>query len=247
MEPIDATHDLLAGIRALSFDLDDTFWDCAPAILQAEQALLGWFEQHAPRIVESSDRASRAAVRDAIVAAHPELACDVTALRRRIITALLATSGYDESLVEPAFTVFRQARSQVILYEGVVDLLSALPRYYRVAAITNGKADLHQIGIADSFELILAASLENTPKPAPDMFRKCIDKFRVEPHELLHIGDNADTDVGGAKTVGARAVWFNQHRAVWPSARAPAEFEVQSIAELSRLLLPQEILAQAGS
>lgn len=230
-------RDALDGIRALSFDLDDTFWDCAPAIRQAEAALLGWFEQHAPGVVTASDAAARMELRDSVIASHPELACDVTALRRRIIASLLTASGYDETLVDPAFATFLEARSRVTLYEGVVDLLTALPRHYRVAAITNGNADLAQIGIAGHFEVVLAASLENTPKPAPDMFRKCIDKFRVEPHELLHIGDNVDTDVGGARAAGARAVWFNRNRAIWPSTLPAVEFEVRSIAELSRLLL----------
>lgn len=227
----------LAGVRALSFDLDDTLWHCAPAIHHAEETLFAWLRRETPRVLERHNRASIAEHRARIVAAHPELHGDVGALRRLAIGRLLAEHGYEEARADRAFEVFRRARSEVELYAGVAEMLAALPRRYRLAAITNGNADLDLVGIGHHFELVLAASVERTPKPAPDMFLDCIDRFSIEPRELLHIGDNAHTDVGGARAAGARALWFNQHGERWPEALPPPDLETGSIGELAALLL----------
>ena len=227
----------LAGIRALSFDLDDTLWDCAPAIRHAESTLLAWYARETPRIADAHDAASLAAHRADVLAAHPELAVDVTASRRKAIERLLDDHDYPITHVDDAFDVFLRARSEVVLYEGVPELLGALAARYRLAAITNGNADLGQIGLADHFEAIFAASLERAPKPAPDMFHDCLERLDIEAHELLHIGDNARTDVGGARAAGVRAAWFNARGDAWPDALPEPDLEIASIAELGRRLL----------
>ena len=226
----------LARVRALSFDLDDTLWDCAPAIRRAEETLHRWFEREAPRVVARHDRASLAERRARIVAEHPEHVGDVTTMRRVVIGRLLAEHDYPESLVEPAFETFLAARCEVELYGGAAAMLARLARRYPLAAITNGNADLERIGLARHFAVILAASAELPPKPSPVMFHRCAERLGIGAHELLHIGDNAGTDVGGAHAAGARALWFNRRGDSWPAERAPPEFEVGSIAGLSRLL-----------
>ena len=230
----------LDGVRALSFDLDDTFWDCAPAIRHAEEVLHGWFEREAPRVIERHDRASLAERRLAIAAAHPEHAGDVTTMRRVVIGQLLREHDYPEALVDPAFAVFLHARSEVTLYEGVPAMLDRLGARYRLAAITNGNADLAQIGLAHHFELILAASADIAPKPSPEMFHRCARELGIGMNELLHIGDNALTDVGGARDAGARALWFNRRREPWPESLPPVPASVESIEALVALLAPEK-------
>ena len=228
----------LEGVRAVSFDLDDTFWDCAPAIERAEGVLRQWLAREAPRVLEVHDPDEVARHRRALVEAEPALAGDVTELRKRSLAELFRRAEHEHALSEVAFDVFYRARSEVVLYEGVVELLDALAPRYRVAAITNGNADLGLIGIADRFELILHASTDWEAKPAPAMFEHALERFGIEAHELAHVGDSAYTDVGGANAIGARAVWFNPERSGWDDAwgAAPA-LDVGSIGELRAALL----------
>lgn len=37
-------------IKLITFDLDDTLWDNAPAIIGAETLLRDWLTEHAPRL-----------------------------------------------------------------------------------------------------------------------------------------------------------------------------------------------------
>ncbi len=228
----------IAGVRAVSFDLDDTFWDCAPIIERAEGVLRDWLRREAPRVLEHHDESSIAAARERLLEAHPALAGDVTELRKRSLAELFREAEEEHALSQEAFEVFYRARSEVVLWDGVDELLADLPPRYRVAAITNGNADLGIVGIADRFEIILKASLEWAPKPAPAMFEHVIERFGIEPHELLHVGDSPYTDVGGAHAVGARAVWFEPADIEWEPEHGPAPaFRARSIAELRALLL----------
>jgi len=132
------------------------------------------------------------------------------------------------------------------LYEGTHELLQMLKGSHKLAAITNGNADLQLIGIAHYFDDIQRATLSNPPKPASDMFDACCRNLGIASAELLHVGDNPETDVIGGHLAGALTVWFNQSGEPWPEHlnspdvcsadfRGP-DFEVSSLPELQALL-----------
>ncbi|PID60919.1 MAG: haloacid dehalogenase [Gammaproteobacteria bacterium] len=225
--------------KVVSFDLDDTFWDCAPVIERAERALYQWHREHTPRIADAHDEVSLGEYRRRFRSANPHLAGYMTEIRRAGIAALLGEHDYaGEHLVDAAMDWFLHHRSDVELYAGVIDLLGALQGRYGLAAITNGNANLEQIGIEEHFDIVLKPEPGLPPKPDAAMFSRCCAHFGIAPSSLLHIGDNPLTDVQGALRFGAEAVWFNQQKSPWPEAQAPAHHEVASIAELSALLLP---------
>jgi len=231
-----ATQAVLAPIRAVSFDLDDTFWDCAPAILHAEETLYSWLTQHHPQVVANHSRESMHELRANMHHTHPHLVTDVTRMRMALLQLLFDMHENSEQIVEEAFAVFIKARSEVVLYDGTHEILAALRKTHKLAAITNGNANLHQIGLADYFHDIQSASLDNPPKPESHMFDACCRKLGIAAHELLHVGDNPQTDVIGGHNAGTRTVWFNQIDASWPEGLPPADFEVRSLAELQQLL-----------
>jgi len=228
---------LLQDIKVISFDLDDTFWDCAPAIVAAESTLYEWFKSETPRISDAHSPQSLVEHRMTVGQELPTLKTDVTALRLESIKRLLLAHDYDPGIADTAFSVFYRARRNVQLYDGVIKMLEALGRQYRLAAITNGNADLDQIGIAHFFEDIQAASLDSPPKPEATMFHRCLERFDLPPTAMLHVGDNPETDVGGGHNAGVQTLWFNQHNDEWPDVIDEPHHVVGSISEMHRLLL----------
>lgn len=223
-------------IKVVSFDLDDTFWDCAPAIAYAEQVLFDWHREHTPRIFARHTLESLLEFRAAVRAEHPELAGCVSAMRMQALRQLLAEFNYSPTLAEQGFRIFYQARSQVSMYPGVLELLHSLKGRYLIAAITNGNADLALIGIDDYFDKIYAADLELKAKPHEDMFARCKDFFQIEGHQMLHIGDNPVTDVLGGIQAGVQTLWFNQHQNAWPDMESRPQWVASSISEIHELL-----------
>ena len=163
--PPDQSPNMLSRIQAISFDLDDTLWDCAPAIRNAEKALYEWHKQKTPTITKVHSPESLMEYRKQVRAAYPELTRCVTAIRKQGLKTLLLEYGYPEGWAEEAFAVFYKARSEVVLYEGVIDMLDRLNQTLRLAAITNGNADLQSIGIEKHFERIYACLLYTSPSP----------------------------------------------------------------------------------
>lgn len=224
------------AIRVVSFDLDDTFWDCAPAIANAEQALFEWHLANTPRITDAHDAESLLQFRIGIREQYPELAGCVTAIRLQGLRSLLEQFGYSHTLAEPAFEVFYRARSEVVIYPQVMELLHDLSGRFKVAAITNGNADLEYIGIAHLFDKILSANLQLKAKPHSDMFQRCIDHFDVQADQVLHIGDNPVTDIVGGIDAGVQTLWFNQYEAVWPANLPEPHFQAGSIEQILQFL-----------
>jgi len=220
---------LLKQVKAVSFDLDDTFWDCAPVIISAENALSEWLQQHYPEVVEANTLESMTERKATIYETHPHLASDVTAMRKALIRTLFENRQNATELTDQAFDVFYRARSQVTLYDGTENLLKALKSTHKLAAITNGNADLDLVGIAHYFDDVLRASLQHRPKPDSHMFDTCCSNLGIAASELLHVGDNGHN-------AGVLTVWFNQIGAEWPSELPRATFEVSSLPELQELL-----------
>jgi len=237
---LQTTNPKLKNIRAVSFDLDDTLWDCAPAILHAEETLLAWLAQHHPQLVANHTQDTLSELRASIYDTHPHLVTDVTMMRKAMLKLLFEQNENAEQLAEQAFAVFFKARSEVTLYEGTHEMLGALQSDYKVAAITNGNASLQLIGLADYFDDIQSASLTNPPKPASNMFAACCTNLGIAAHELLHVGDNPQADVVGGHNAGVKTVWFNRADASWPEGLSRADFEVKSLPELQQLLARSE-------
>lgn len=234
-EPPDVSRSL-ESVKAISFDLDDTLWHCAPAIARADAALFAWFGEHTPGIVAQHTPASLQVYQSSIRQAFPELSRCVTATRLAGLRTLLREFGYAESLAEEAFAVFYRARSEVELYQGAVEMLKALKSRYRLAAITNGNADLDLIGISGYFDVIYAANLELAPKPEPDMFLRCLSQLALPASALLHIGDNPVADVGGGLNASVQTLWFNQYNDSWPEHLPRPHFQAQSLSDIVTLL-----------
>jgi len=230
-----ASASSLKQIKAISFDLDDTLWHCAPVITKADNALFEWHQRETSRITDTHTAASLQKFRKHFRLEHPELQGCVTAMRIAGLRQLLSDFGYAETLAESAFKVFYKARSEVDLYDGVHTLLNTLSSTYPLAAITNGNADLQSIGIAGYFEKIYAANLTLAEKPAPDMFNLCVSDLGITAGTLLHVGDNPVTDVYGASAAGVQTVWFNQYNETWPDHLEPPHFEVHRISDVLTL------------
>ncbi|NJE00559.1 HAD family hydrolase [Thermococcus sp. JdF3] len=68
---------------------------------------------------------------------------------------------------------------------------------------------LERFGLMDYIEGTFFADEVLAYKPMPEMFRKPLDAFGVEPDEAIHIGDTYAEDFEGALRAGMWAVWIN--------------------------------------
>jgi putative hydrolase of the HAD superfamily len=93
------------------------------------------------------------------------------------------------------------------LEPGAFDLLSDLRvAGFRLGIISNFDLRLRDIlrhlGVLDFFEQIIISSQIGADKPSPRIFQAAIERFGVEPQEMLHVGDDKVADGDGAREVG---------------------------------------------
>jgi putative hydrolase of the HAD superfamily len=216
----------------LSFDLDDTLWPVGPVIAAAENTLQSWLRAHYPETLCGHSVESLRMLREDVGRRHPDRGHDLTFLRHRALAELFAAAGHAESLADDAFEVFFAARNRVQLYDDVRPSLERLRTRYRLFALSNGNADLERVGIADLFAGHISARAAGAAKPDARIFARLAAAAGVEPHEVLHVGDDPRADVVGATQAGMHAAWLNRDAREWPAQFAPPARTISSLAEI---------------
>jgi len=65
---------------------------------------------------------------------------------------------------------------------------------------------LERLGLAEHLSVLTFSDEVGLRKPRPELFRQTLAALGAAPAEALHIGDDVDTDIAGARGVGMRAV-----------------------------------------
>jgi putative hydrolase of the HAD superfamily len=208
-------------IRLVTFDLDDTLWACAPVIERTEQAMHGWFDRYYPRIPKAYSIETLRKKRMHLMECRADLRHDMTALRHASLIELAHEFGYPKILADGGVCHFLNHRSLVCLFEGALPLLERLRESYLLGAITNGNAELGRVGIERLFHVNVSSARAGVSKPNSRIFEYALLRSGVQPHEAVHVGDDAVNDVQGAAAAGMRTVWFNPAMVPWPGGQTP--------------------------
>ncbi len=225
-------------IKLITFDLDDTLWHTAPAIVSAEATLRDWLAANAPRLgpvpVEHL-----AGIRSRLVEADPTYKHRISALRRRVLFQALEDAGYAtaeaQQLADEAFEVFLHGRHQVEIFPEAQPTLEILARTYTLGVITNGNADVRRLGLADYFAFALCAEDLGIGKPDPAPFREALKRGNADASAAVHIGDHPADDIAGAQQAGMRAIWYNPGGKPWGAEKRP-DAEISSLSQLPDVL-----------
>ena len=223
----------LAGLRAISLDLDDTLWPFAPIAARIETALHAWFERHSPATAAMFPVPAMRALRERVIAERSDLRHDLGALRRLSIEQALRESGADPQLAEAAFAGFHAERNRVECFPGTETALGRLAARWPLAALSNGNADLAHIGLAGHFRVQVQARDHGVAKPDPRLFHAACAALACPPDAVLHVGDHAEVDVQGALDAGLRACWVNREGLPWPGSGRTPDLIVHDLTELA--------------
>lgn len=224
-------------IQAITFDLDDTLWPCREVIDAAELACYEWLSEAAPRVTRRHSVESLREHRIAFSRRRPEIAHDMTAVRLHALSEVLRDHGYALDLAAQASDVFRAARNRVTPYAEVIGVLERLRKHYTVISVTNGNSQIEHTPLHASFDHSLTAAEVGAAKPDPAMFHAASARSGIGLDRFLHVGDDPVRDIEAARALGIPTVWVNRASMGWPPGLAPADMQVETIAELAEQLL----------
>lgn len=92
----------MSSLRLVTFDLDDTLWDVAPVMNNAEALLREWLASNAARLGPVPIE-HLWAIRTRLLDREPMLRHRLSELRRRILFHALLDAGYPQARVSPPF------------------------------------------------------------------------------------------------------------------------------------------------
>lgn len=110
----------------------------------------------------------------------------------------------------------KNLREAYVKVEGAEDLVKYLSKY-RIYVASNAhdedyqRARLKGAGLLDYFDRLFVSGAVGANKPTKQFFDSCMEAMRVEPHEVVMVGDSLTADIEGAKAYGYHTVWFDKY------------------------------------
>jgi len=225
------------NIRFISFDLDDTLWDNAPVIQTAKIKLYKKIIEIYP-LVSKSITYEMYEKKGNDLYQNKKFQCDWFLLRRAHIIDLLTQSGYDPEIesenIEYLANYYYFWRNRVVLFPDVEKILCQLASHYQLISITNGNANVNEIGIGQFFQFSINAAQVGEKKPSPKLYQQAIKQTQMLPHQICHIGNHFEEDIVAALNTGMQAIWFNPEGKKMPEINDHRE--IKSIKNLTELL-----------
>lgn len=218
-------------IRAVLFDLDDTLY-------REDDFARSGFGVVA-RELEARGVGCQADLRGRLQAIH------ATEGRERVLDKLAARVGFPAAWVPGLVERYRAHVPAIALAPDAARALARLRGRYRLGCVTNGWAAVQRrkieaLGLATVLDAVVVADELGRRhwKPSPLPFLRCCDRLGVGPAESVHVGDDPERDVRGARNAGIASVRLRRGGDDAGAGDVRPDFEVASLDELEPLLRP---------
>ncbi len=232
----------LAPFAAITFDLDDTLYDNHPVIEKTEKEVLCFIRQYDARFGHF-EREDLHVYRQAILEREPDIYHDMTLWRRQSAELMFTHYGFNhEEAVrgtDEIMSCFTYWRNQIPVPQSTHQTLAVLAEKIPLVAITNGNAEPAACGLAPYFAFVLKAGADGRAKPYPDMYHVAAERLNLPVYQILHVGDNLNTDVKGALYCGMQSCWINmgnKNLMQEPEGRLIPHVEISDLASLIALI-----------
>lgn len=121
-------------------------------------------------------------------------------------------------------------------------LVARLARRYKLGIVSNfdyaptAHGILERERVSGLFQAVVVSADVGWRKPKATIFEAAFHRLGIGPGDALFVGDRADIDVLGANAVGMAVAWLNPSGESAPPGLPAPEYELRSLAELSRIL-----------
>ena len=195
--------------------MDDTLYENTSVIIEAELSLIKFMHDRYP-VTKNVNKDFWRAQQKLHFLTDPLLKNDMGKLRQLSLKSgfmALGLSGNElDTAIKQCFEHFYFQRSNFCLHKNIHFLLKTLSDKLPLVAITNGNVNLQQIGLDNYFSACFKASIELPMKPNKAMFAAAQVYLNILPENILHVGDNLQSDIYGALKAGYQTAWYAEDR-----------------------------------
>lgn len=220
-------------IRAIVFDLDNTLTDFMKMKEAAINAAIDG-------MIDAGFRLPRQQLRERVDAIYREQGLEF----QRVFDELLQREfgEVDPKILASGIVAYRRAReSELVLYpHAQMTLLELAKRGVKLGVVSDAPRlqvwmRLCALGLQHVFDAVVTFDDTGERKPAPAPFREVLRRLGVEPAQALMIGDWAERDVVGAKSLGMKTV-FARYGDTFDTKVSGADYDVDDVFELLEIV-----------
>lgn len=216
-------------IQAIVFDLDNTLTDFMKMKEAAIQAAIDG-------MIDAGFRIRREDLRERVRTIYDELGLEF----QRVFDELLEREfgEVDPKILASGIVAYRRAReSNLVLYpHAQMTLLELAKRGIKLGVVSDAPRlqvwlRLCTLGLQHVFDAVVTFDDTGERKPAPAPFREVLRRLDVQPGNAMMIGDWAERDVVGAKSLGMRTV-FARYGDTFDTKVSGADYDVDDVFQL---------------
>ena len=228
-------------IRATVFDLDNTLTDFMKVKSEAVAAAIDG-------MIDAGLSYPRAALQERIDVIYRERGLEYQQVLDDLLLGL--TGRIDPKIHASGIVAYRKARSAMVLYPHVqMTLLELAKRGIRLGVVSDAPRTqvwqrLCSLGLQHVFDAVVTFDDTQARKPDPAPFREALRQLDALPEETLMLGDWAERDVVGGKSLGMKTV-FARYGDTFGTVESGADYDIDDVYELVAIV--DELNGRAGA
>lgn len=133
-------------------------------------------------------------------------------------------------------------RYSIQLYPETLQTLEKLSKKFELIIISNAKREFVEIQLEETklkpyFKHIFSSLSDfNQIKKLPEVYKDILTLLKIQPHEMIHIGDNKEFDYSSPKKVGIKSFYLNR------KITKKENHNLNSLSNLEKVISEQQIL-----
>ena len=161
---------------------------------------------------------------------------------RSAIDELLKELGHEDKKAE-VLEVYRSHKPAIHLYPGVAEMIEELKaKGIKVGIISDGRPEgqrkkLDALGL-EVDDVIITDELGGVQfrKPCDIAFRILVTRWRLNPADVVYIGDNPTKDFQAPQQLGMKSLWFMNEDGLYADATGFDRWKISSLDELFSII-----------
>ena len=133
------------------------------------------------------------------------------------------------------------SRYRLQLYHGVEDTIKQLLPKYHLAIISDGQTayavpELNAVGLFGYFDPVIVSGDFGYRKPDKRLFESALTAMKMEPSEVVFVGNDMYNDVHGAQKLGMKTVFFRSNQGLQQKEGVRPDYIIYNFPELLNAL-----------
>lgn len=129
------------------------------------------------------------------------------------------------------------SRFKLRLYRGVEETIKQLHEKYRLAVVSDGQSayavpELNAVGMLGYFDPVVVSGDFGCRKPEGRLFECALAGMKMEPDEVLFVGNDMYHDVHGAHKMGMKTVFFKSNQGLQEKEGVEPDYIIYNFPEL---------------